>query len=394
MSDNPAALDRASTGLTAIDAEMRGVASIAADDAGRDRALRREAAGYADDLRENDMDRVNYSKALPAAALVAACFAVTPLPVSGQTQTLQAPRFHHLGLNTVDPDAAIAFYTRQFPSTSRSTWGGFPALKSPNDVMLLFNKVDIAPPLLPQTAIWHFGWHVVDERKNLAAYKGRSEVKLRPLFTSAEGGSVLVSSDTWPGTGGVLGLTAAQIVAARAAGTRPVGGAGFAYLEGPDGALIEYQGNFPAERFNHVHMYQEDPFCAQLWYRDHLGASVVENRAAGVPRSAADCKVARGADRTWSALEPQGMFRTPGAAVTFGDVALTWYMRQGDRPLASTRGHVYDHIGLSVTDLDAWVAKLRREGVAVIEEPHSLGDTRAAMIEGPSREAIELVEAK
>jgi 4-hydroxyphenylpyruvate dioxygenase-like putative hemolysin len=69
-------------------------------------------------------------------------------------------------------------------------------------------------------------------------------------------------------------------------------------------------------------------------------------------------------------------------------------MREGDAPLVPTRGHLYDHIALSVTDLDAWVAKLRAEGVIFLEQPYRLGDTRAVMIEGPSREAIELVEVK
>jgi Glyoxalase/Bleomycin resistance protein/Dioxygenase superfamily len=104
--------------------------------------------------------------------------------------------------------------------------------------------------------------------------------------------------------------------------------------------------------------------------------------------------VARGPDRTFPALEPDGTFRTPSAAVAFGDVALLWYMRQGDRLLVSSRGHVADHLALSVADLDAWVAKLRREGVRFLEEPYELGDTRAVMIEGPSREALELVEVK
>ena len=53
---------------------------------------------------------------------------------------------------------------------------------------------------------------------------------------------------------------------------------------------------------------------------------------------------------------------------------------------------LYDHIALSVTDLDAWVAKLRSEGVTFLEEPYRLGDTRAMMIEGPTREALELVD--
>ena len=42
--------------------------------------------------------------------------------------------------------------------------------------------------------------------------------------------------------------------------------------------------------------------------------------------------------------------------------------------------------------LDAWVAKLRGEGVRFLEAPYRLGDTRAVMIEGPSREALELIE--
>jgi catechol 2,3-dioxygenase-like lactoylglutathione lyase family enzyme len=328
-----------------------------------------------------------------AAMLHAAFIALATLtPASGQM--LPSPGFHHLHLNSVDPDAAIDFYARQFPSTSKASWGGFAALKSPNNVMVLFNRVATAPPILPQTAIWHFGWHVADVRKNLALYKTRPEVALEPLFTTDEGGSVLVSSDTWPGTGGVLGLTKAQIAAARAAGTKPAGGAGFAYMGGPDGALIEYQGNFPAERFNHVHMYQEDPFCAQLWYQKHLNAAVVPSRSGEPLHSESDCKVARSPDRSWPALEQQGMFRVPTAAVTFADVAITWYMRQGDAPLVGTRGHLYDHFALSVADLDAWIAKLHAESVTFLEGPYRLGDTRAVLIEGPSREAIELVEVK
>jgi 4-hydroxyphenylpyruvate dioxygenase-like putative hemolysin len=53
-----------------------------------------------------------------------------------------------------------------------------------------------------------------------------------------------------------------------------------------------------------------------------------------------------------------------------------------------------DHIAFSVADLDAWVSKLRDEGVTFLEPPYPLGDTRAVLIEGPSREALELVEVK
>jgi len=307
-------------------------------------------------------------------------------------QTLPSPHFHHLHLNSIDPAAAIDFYTREFPSTTRATFAGLPALKAAN-VYVLFNKVATPPPLEPQTAIWHFGWHVVDVRKNLEMYPQRKEVHLLPLYTTDEGGFVYVSSDTWPGTGGVLGLTKAQIAEAKAKGVKPAGGAGFAYLEGPDGAIIEYQGNLPAERFNHVHMYQEDPFCAQLWYQKHLNASL-SPAASRSGRTEANCKVVRGADRSWPALEKEGMFRVPGANVSFDDVSLNWYMNPGRQPLVSTRGHLADHIALSVTDLDAWIAKLKAEGVTFLDEPYRLGEQRAVMIEGPSREAVELVESR
>lgn len=281
---------------------------------------------------------------------------------------------------------------RQFPSTSKTTVAGFPALQAGN-VYLLFTKVNTPPPTEPQTAIWHFGWHVVDVRKNLALYKERKDVHLLPLYTTEEGGYVYVSSDTWPGTGGLLGLTKPQIAEAKAAGVKPLGGAGFAYMQGPDGAIVEYQGNMPVERFNHVHMYQENPICAQLWYEKHLNARPSRPEATGTQYTEADCKVPR-SEPSWPGLEKQGTIRSPSGGVLFGDVALNWYERQGDRPLVGTRGHLEDHIALSVTNLDAWIAKLKGEGIKFLTKPYQFGDTRAVMIEGPSREAIELVEIK
>jgi hypothetical protein len=69
-------------------------------------------------------------------------------------------------------------------------------------------------------------------------------------------------------------------------------------------------------------------------------------------------------------------------------------MNNADQPLVSTRGHLADHIGLSVANLDAWLTKLRGEGVKMLEQPYKLGETRAFMIEGPSKEALEFVEVK
>lgn len=305
---------------------------------------------------------------------------------------LAAPRFHHLHLNSLDPDAALDFYVRQFPSTEKGEWGGLPALFSPNNVLVLFTKVAVPPPQKPQSAIWHFGWHVEDSRKCLRAYQSRSDLELLPLYTSEEGGKVFISSDTWPGASGTLGRTKAEIAEARATGVKPSGGGGFAYMRGPDCAIVEYAGDHPAERFNHVHFFEEAPLSALHWYQRHLDAALYPSFASKVSQES-EGSVAERREPSWPALEPGGMLREPRAGVLFGDVAFLMYPNQGSEPLAASRGQLQDHIALAVTDLDAWGEKLEAESVRFLERPYRLGGTRAFMIEGPSREAIELVEA-
>ena len=309
--------------------------------------------------------------------------------------SLPPPGFHHLHLNSVNPDAAIDFYLKAFPTTSKITFAGQPALASPNNVLVLFTKVATPPATQPPTAFWHFGWHVTDVRAARDRFL-KQNMTLLPLYTGLHpgpgGDTVFISSDTYPGTGGVLGLTRAQVADARARGVKPNGGAGFAYLRGPDDALVEYQGNMKAERFNHVHMYQEQPYCAQLWYQKHLNVPVSPKQES---RTEANCTVARGADKTLPALDWDGMYRTPSVTSTlFGDVSLFWYMNQTSTPAVSTRGHLMDHFALSVAALDPWIAKLRSENVPFLEQPYAIGGHRAVMIEGPSREAIELIEVK
>src|ERR1700675_3290895 len=87
---------------------------------------------------------------------------------------LPAPGFHHLHLNALDPDAAIGFYVRRFPTSAKVSGGALPALAAPNDVLVLFSRVATAPATSPQTAIWHFGWHVTDARASLESYKSLS----------------------------------------------------------------------------------------------------------------------------------------------------------------------------------------------------------------------------
>src|ERR1700704_2171657 len=100
-------------------------------------------------------------KAILCAAGLAAGLAAGWAPTMAQQPApLPAPGFHHLHLNSTNPDTAAAWYAKEFPSTSKTTWGGMTALKSPNNVLVLFTKVDQPPATQPQTAVWHVGWHV------------------------------------------------------------------------------------------------------------------------------------------------------------------------------------------------------------------------------------------
>ena len=327
-------------------------------------------------------------------ATIACVAASITIPCQAQTASLPAPKFHHLELGSVDPDAAIAFYTKEFPSTSKTIWQGLPALASPNNILILFHKVAAAPDADPnETAYWHFGWAVTDSRKSLDIF--RAQNLLVPFYTDDQGNFVGISSDTYPYPPGVPGRTRAQLGEAVAQNLQPTHVAGNGYIRGPDGAIIEFTGNAPAERLDHVHMWQDDPVCAQLWYMKHLNAAPRRQRAEANPPPAQDnCKLPRGPEPSWPSLTRQGTYRNPTGGVSFGDVAMNWYPNQTGRPLAASPGHLIDHVGLSVPDLNAWIGKLKSEGVTFLRQPYKIGDVRAVMIEGPSHEAIELVEVK
>jgi hypothetical protein len=99
---------------------------------------------------------------------------------ASQAPPLPTPGFHHLHLNSTNPEAAIEFYTRQFPTTAKTAFAGQAALRSPNNVLVLFTKVAAPPATQPPTAFWHFGWHVTDVHQSMRSFVERG-VTLLPL---------------------------------------------------------------------------------------------------------------------------------------------------------------------------------------------------------------------
>jgi catechol 2,3-dioxygenase-like lactoylglutathione lyase family enzyme len=180
----------------------------------------------------------------------------------------------------------------------------------------------------------------------------------------------------------------------RAKGVQPTRQGGFGYLRGPDGAMIENAQAGNVERFNHVHMYHEHPLCAIAWYVTHLGATMPKGTGgAPITPDAKDCKRPYAAPTWPSFFKFPGFVREPSGSVSFDDIDILIRPWPGGG-LVSPRGRIVDHWALSVADLESTVERLKSEGVKILEEIHPWGNTRAAMIEGPDRVAIEIVEVK
>jgi hypothetical protein len=300
--------------------------------------------------------------------------------------------FHHVHLNAMNPAAAAAYYPKPFAqSASKTTFNGFEAVKTGN-VYILFTKVNTPPQnelTGPQTSVWHFGWNTPDSRKYDEKFRAMG-LEIAQMWDAADGKLVDMSSDTLPGF-----PTQEQILEMRAKGTQPTRQGGFGYLRGPDGAMIENAQSGTVERFNHVHMYHEHPRCAMEWYVTHLGATMPQGRGGAAPAApeGGDCHTKMYAPPTWPSFAKTGFVRDPAGGVNFDDISISIRPWPGGG-LVSTRGKIVDHWALSTADLNVTVARLKREGVKFLEEIHTWGNTRAAMIEGPDRIAIELVEVK
>ena len=270
-----------------------------------------------------------------------------PCSIGWSQDSSSRAMFHHVHLNSLDPSAANAFYTKTFDVTRKATIGGLDAVQSEN-MYLLFNKVKTAPPTSPDSAIWHFGWGSTDMEADYKRHVAAGVTFHTPI-------------------------------------TRLGSGTLFAYMKAPDGALVEINSS-QTRAFIHVHLYSDAPLCAAEWYQKYLGAT---SRTA--TQRTGPCEVPFAAPS-----EPLGVIRSPATTVRIGDINLIIYPRQHPGPLVSTRAHVVDHIAVGYPDVAAVLDRLRKSGVKVLEELHRFGnsDARAAMIEGPDSIAIELVERK
>ena len=140
--------------------------------------------------------------------------------------------------------------------------------------------------------------------------------------------------------------------------------------------------------FGHIHLLSKDPVAAGEWYMKEFGLT---RRGRGTP-----------------SREPH-FYREfqigPSMSLMMDNVniiifPMTYARKQWpelwkDRTdFDSTKGHVFDHIGFSVDNLETFLAAMRKDGVKVTDEIKTAagGKIKYAFIEGPDHVRIELVE--
>ncbi len=271
-------------------------------------------------------------------------------------QTVADAHFHHLHLNATDPKADIEFYTTKFDAEKASFQGLVDAVWAQKS-WILAQKVASAPPSEVVSTIWHFGWGAEDMKATYQKQLDSGTKFATPLTDISD----LVGRP--PNSGKFF----------------------YAYVEAPDGALIELN-TAGFHRFGHIHLLSADPIATADWYAKHFGVTPYSSAAV---RMYHDVQVG-----------PSASFMMDNISVIIYpmEFAISSHMPgwENRKTFEPTKGRVVDHIGISVPNLDEAIAKLRKEGVTITDEPRSIagGKVKFAFIEGPDKMRIEIIEGQ
>ncbi len=332
------------------------------------------------------------------------------------------PSFHHIHVNSVDPERALDWWSTFWPAGERTTLAGMRAFAT-DGVYLLYTEVETPAPgafdpvrrqSMPQSPFWTTG----PSTDGLALYERLTALDpagerfdFLPVFTGPNDTEGVPHSGLAPFGDQLLTVAEMAERAAREGSNPPRdrgSGQDFGYLVDPDGILVEFNGNAETEDlfYGHTHFWHEQPLCAANWYVENLGMELPPLRdpdtGAPTPRELHDpCDVEIG-DVSYASFLPMGQLRRPIASVRLADAGWMWYTRQCrdgrcgpelDRPLVPSRGQVVDHVAIAYPDLEPVLAHLEARGVPILEGPYPFGESRAVLIEDLEGMAIELIEA-
>ncbi|HVF92655.1 MAG TPA: VOC family protein [Blastocatellia bacterium] len=274
-------------------------------------------------------------------------------PSDGQP-AFPAGHFHHLHLNSTNPASALDFYTSKFDCERGRFDGSVDAVWAQKS-WLLFTKVGEPPPWELTSAIWHFGWGAEDMR---AAYQKQLDSGTR-FFTPLTDISDLARVPNFF----------------------------FAYVDGPDRALIELN-TAGHHRFGHLHLFSEDPVSAGQWYMKYIGATRRGALPSREPRFYRNLQV--GPSMSFN-LDNVNVIIFP---IEHSKQAYPTHWKKGQTRISPTRGRVVDHVAFSFDNLAEALERMRRDGVKVTQGIKTMagGKTRHAFVEGPDNIRIELIE--
>ena len=334
--------------------------------------------------------------------------------------SLPLPTYHHIHLNSVDPERSLEWYAKYWPAGRKTSVAGFPAFQG-GDLHLLYTKVGKQAPggfdknmhrSVPQSAFWTFGSGVVDTAGlvDRLTTLDRKRFEFLPVYAGPDDKKGVIRSALAPQGDQLLTVSQLKERAEREKSAPPAarpGNQDFGYLVDPDGMLVEFNSAMQDHFWSHNHFWHERPLCAANWYVEHLGMQLTPARDPRTGEMVArqrwePCDVPVG-EVGYPSFMPQGQLRIPIGNVRFANGTWAWYTRQcrdgrcgpgNDKPLAPSRGQVVDHVALAFPDLDAVMARLKATNVTIAKGPYKFGDTRAVMIEDLDGLGLELVETK
>src|ERR1700687_5039009 len=207
-----------------------------------------------------------------------------PSSESARASVLPMPKYHHIHLNSVNPNTSLDWYATYWPAGRKTTVAGFPAFQG-GDLYLLYTKVGKQAPgafdrklhrSVPQSALWTFGSGVVDtvglvDRLTKVDPK---RFEFLPVYSSPDDKKGVIRSSLAPQGGQLLTVTQLKERAEREKNAPPAprpGNQDFGYLVDPDGMLVEFNAAMEDHFWSHNHFWHEQPLCAANWYVDHLG---------------------------------------------------------------------------------------------------------------------------
>lgn len=263
---------------------------------------------------------------------------------------------HHVHLNVSSREQSTAFYVSHLAAERVTLNGATEALHAAPVLLLMDESPAVKPAVLP-SALQHIGWGSADpgawyeQARNAGV---TADVRGHTLFNTNE-----MPTLGEPGSG----ANTFALLGVEPPACYPVPDAfSYIYVLGPDQERIEIWSGVDM-RVNHLHFTTADLAATTHWYERFLGLQMNQEPV---------LFSAFFLDDILFFFEPDG---------TSAD-----YQVSDDSVLS--------HVGFSVANLDAWMARCREQNIEVVSGPTAAHGFRSGFVRGPDGLLIELVQAQ